>query len=224
MAPFLALLGLVALVFAGALQWQRRRARTLSALAAELGFAYAARHPGLEAMLPGVARFGELSRRHGAWNAMRGVWQGTELLVFDHGLLQSSGPGAERTRSTALFQAGDADLPDFEMRPESLGTRIGSALTGGDIDLPDAPWLDARISLRGRPRDAVRDFFSGARARALRRQPLKLAARSGDGWLAVYRSGPLVRAEEIKAFLDEAVALAQILISPTAGDPPPPPS
>ncbi len=203
---------------------QHRRSRALRALARELGFAYSYRHHELDRMLPGAARFGQLAARHQAWNAMRGVWRGTELVVFDHAMSESRGTEAERHRTTALFLTGKPAPPDFEMGPENLGSRIGKALVGGDVDLPDAPWLDARIHLRGGSREAVRAWFSGPRARALKPLPLRLGARSGDGWLAVFHPWRQLPAEGMTAFLDEAVELARALLSsPAPGTPPPPP-
>ncbi len=227
---FISMLTLLAAGIAVVVVLSRKRQNGLAAAAKRLGFAYVGRHAELESMLPDIARFGELAGKHGAWNAMRGVWKSTELVVFDHSMDEGKTLRVGGTATTALFLARGAELPDFEMIPQSLGTRIGAQLTGGDVDLPDAPWLDARISLRGRPREAVRAYLSGDRARALRRLPLRLSVRSGGGWLAIARQNELVPLDQLEGFLDEATALAAVLLTPMASErrgataePPPPP-
>ncbi len=203
----LSLAALAAVTLASAVLSQRKRSNGLARRAAELGFAYAERHDELEAMLPEVARFGELSAVHRARHALRGVWHGTEMVVFDHGT--GGGPAdLAEARTTALFLARDSALPDFDLQPAGLG---GPA--EGDIPLPDSPWLDARVDLLGPDPAAVQAHFAGGRARALRRLPLHLGARSGGGWLAVWKPGPRVAAEHLEEFLGEATALAAVLLA-----------
>ncbi len=205
-----AVLVLMAVVAGVGVVLERRRREALRQAARELGFAFKA-----ECEILSQERMEEIellqSDRNGERsNLIRGT-AGNEVLIFDYRYVTGSGRSrATHEQTVAAFHLPGGSLPAFQLRPENMLHRIGSAFGYQDIDFDSHPDFSQRFLVRGADENAVRSLFSPwvlAFFEGLEKKQWCWVEGGGE-WLIVYRHEELVEPSELRALLDEASALA----------------
>jgi hypothetical protein len=189
------------------LPWKRRK--DLHQLASSMGLPFSERGPevsdiGLDLFYHGSSKT----------SANRIQMRSSEFTIdfFDYSYVSGSG----RSRSThsftvAVIDCPKAQLPEFELKPETFLYKLGELIGFRDIDLPAFPLFSEKYRLTSPDEAAVRMYFTPRRASWFERNPgLRLQAarnhvvflkRQGrlpvDAWPAFM--------EEVKAFASEAL-------------------
>jgi hypothetical protein len=150
------------------------------------------------------------------WGLERASGTGKTILAG----AQIGSVGDEMTHHlVACWSLAGSPLPDFDLRPETLGGRVASALGGQDIDFDTNPTFSARYRLRAGDEQAVRRVF--------RPEVLNFFVRDGedeiwtegwhaearDGWLIVHRPHPMaeVAAQLLPEYLGRTQELFDLL-------------
>ena len=143
-------------------------------------------------------------------NVLRGAAGSKQVLIFDFSY--SSGAGddeSSRSQTVAVFYA--ARPPDFELAPRNFLHRLASVLGYKTIKFEDDPDFDRGFAVRGVDEPAIRAFFTEGRKARLK-ETSGWNAESAGGSLVVYRYDKLAGHDNMETFLEEASALARILI------------
>lgn len=183
---------------------QKRRRDQLRRVADEMGFTFDPKAEELGSAgcegLPLLQRAAALS------NVLRGYWNGVETIVLDCKV----GHGKNASRQTvAAFQLSGRAFPAFELKPETLLQKLGSALGYQDIDFEAYPEFSQNYVLRGTEENAVRRVFSAAVLHFFERERGWWVEGTGD-WLAVYRERRRVGPGKIRSFLEEAGNVSRV--------------
>lgn len=210
--PFLAV---VVLMGASGVVAAQSRTKMLQRLCGELGLQFTADGPTLDpGQLGGLTSFQGIDNPR-AENVMSGRLAGAEALVFDHSYrTRQINPGSSISVSEtmALFRFPGGAFPRFELSREGF-------LKDGyqDIDFASHALFSKRFQLRGDDESAVRKLFDGRVLEFFesRSDDFKETIEGGGEYLVVYRSGRIVSAGKLKAFIEEAIAVASALGSAT---------
>ncbi len=201
--------GAVALVFHAA---ARRRTEALQHLAQELGLDFDPEAAGMPAPEFTHLHLFQQGRRRRARNLFYCRQRGQDAYVFDYYYTVHRGNHSTTYRQTvAALPVREKTLPDFELRPEHIFHKIGSAFGYQDIDFEEDPAFSDRLLLRGPDPDAVRHLFKP--------QCREMLSRSGDicvegsgGWLIVYRGHKRIEPRELTEFLELARAVRETFV------------
>jgi len=190
---------------------ERRRREAMQRVAAEIGMDFLADDQSV--LNKDITRF-HLFRRGRARrvrNVMMGLVADLQAYLFDYKYTVGGGRNARTFRHTvAAFHVPQRALPGFELRPESLFHKIGSALGFQDIDFPSHPAFSARYLLRGEDEAAIRDLFNDDVLRFFEQCP-SLCVEARADWIVVHRPGRRVAPDDIAGFLEEAFTVCTTL-------------
>jgi hypothetical protein len=212
--PFVLVPVLIAVIAGIAyLAWQmeKKRREALRQVAENLGFSFSPEAAELSSAEFARRHLFTLGRDRRATNLLRGQLDHEEALVFDYRF--TTGAGKSRTvhrRTVAAVSLGKrAGLPGFELRPEGILDKIGSALGYQDIDFPEHPGFSKHFLLRGQDESAVREVFDDTVIEAV--ENLKgICIEGGGAWLVIYRAGRRVKPQRIGDFMEEVRSLRSV--------------
>lgn len=192
--------------------WQeRKRRQALADLAPSLGMDFT---PGDDVSV--AARLGRLplfekGRARSASNVMRGSSHGRTVAVFDYHFKTGSGKHTHHHRQTvAHLRVEGIDLPQFWMRPQGFMDKLASLVGMRDIDFADDEAFSRRWLLKAHDDAAVRRLFT-PRVRAGFDPDRPIATEGAGGDLVVYRRGKRAKPEEVRALLEDAFRVAELL-------------
>lgn len=158
-------------------------------------------------------RLFQLGHRRVAGNLMQGAVGNVELWLFDYCYITGSGQHTNTLCQTVVaFPMDNTSLPDFELRPENVFQKIGSAMGYQDIDLDQYPEFSSRYLLRGRDEEAIRRLFDSGPALFLESCP-KICIEGGGNWLVLYHAHKRVRARKLSQFLNEALQVRAAFVN-----------
>lgn len=212
--PF-AVVGVSVLAALAVFLWLRRREaerrEAFAGLAASLGFSWAEEDDSLLSSDLAGLHLMRQGRRRRVRNVLRRSRAGAETVCFDYQYTTSSGKNSQTHRQSvvALHLPGRA-FPSFELRPEHLLHKLGSAFGYRDIDFDSSPEFSRRYLLRGEDETAIRALFGPSVLHALEQQPGWAVEATGD-WLIVYRPRKRARADDLPTFLEEGRAITRVL-------------
>jgi hypothetical protein len=212
----------IGLVFGWALWSAAKRRKAFEAVAAGMGWTYAAQEPGLTAPFQAFELF-RSGREHVPANVLRGAFGGHPMTVFDYAYSVGSGKNRSTVQQTVVHIEDPAlDLPTFAVRPENVAHKLFSALGYQDIDLAHRPAFSKACVLRGPDEAAIRarftdpviDLFEANRG---------LCVQGGGPHLIVLRERRLVKPEALPELLTAAADVHRAFHT-TAVIPPPLPA
>lgn len=200
-------LGVVALVVALIVRerrLERARGEALVQAAAELGMTFEPDVPVDALVSLGDSPLYSRGRARRAKNVMGGRRGDDTVRLLDYQYTVGSGKHQHTWRqSVAVFPGVAHSLPDFELTPETAFHKIGQAFGARDIDFEANPEFSAKYVLRGGDETAIRAAFrDDILAFFATHQGWTLEVSSGT--VVAYRAGKRARAEELRAFLEEA--------------------
>jgi len=208
-------LGGVVLVIAAVVAlnaWQeRKRRQALADLAPSLGMDFT---PGDDVSV--AARLGRLplfdrGRARSAGNVMRGTSHGRTVAVFDYHYKTGSGKHTHHHRQTvAHLRVEGIDLPPFWMRPQGFMDKLASLVGMRDIDFENDEAFSRRWHLKAHDDAAVRRLFT-PRVRSGFDPDRPIAIEGAGGDLVVYRRGRRAKPDEVRALLEDAFRVAELL-------------
>jgi hypothetical protein len=186
---------------------ERKRSEALQQVALEMGYTFSEKDERGTLLIRPIS-FELFSRGHAKYyhNIMRGRSAQGEVLVFDYRYTTGSGKSSHTHRQTvACFELEGGSLPKFNLRPENLFDKLGSALGYKDINFENRPDFSTRYKLTGENEDEIRrlftdqamSFYEGLESR-------NVCTEAGGSQLIYYRQGTRAKPEEVRAFLEEA--------------------
>ncbi|MCK4820866.1 hypothetical protein KA005_34185, partial [bacterium] len=128
------------------------------------------------------------------------------ITIFDYKYTVGSGKSSHTYKQTVVyFQSDDLALPDFALRPERIFHKIGSVFGYQDIDFETSPEFSRHYLLRGVNETAIRNLFGmDVLAYFEREKSKKMCVEGNDKHLIYYKSGKLIKPEDIRIELEEA--------------------
>jgi hypothetical protein len=207
--PFLIFAGIAGLLLAGGAwnHWQtQQRRKALSELADALGLSFQGEdNTSLWDEFAGLPLFTQ-GRSKTVSNRIQADTDEVSLSLFDYRYTTGSGKSSQTHRQTvACFQSPQLNLPQFEIRPQSLLHGIGKVFGVQDIDFASHPRFSKSFLLRGAHEQAIRRLFTGPLLSFLETQP-QITIEGRGHQLLVYRAGKRVNPEQIRDFMGEAFA------------------
>ena len=212
--PFLAVGGVLALVGVIAyVAWRldKKRTEALTKLATTFGLQFSVDAPAGFLGAYGDMHLFTLGRSGTAKNVMRGEIDGVAVHLFDYSYVTGHGKSRRTHRQTVVgLSLPTLALPAFELRPENIFHKIGSALGFQDIDFAQAPVFSKRFLLRGAEENAIRATFKPAVLSHFERH--EGVSAEGRGKLMVYyRAARILRPEDVRSFVNESREVAKLL-------------
>ena len=128
-------------------------------------------------------------------------------MLFDFQYSASTGTSSTTIRQTVFARKGQERIPAFELRPESVGHKIASALGFHDIDFERRPEFSGRFLLRGDDESAIRRLFDDAKLRFFEKGPKRSVECDGE-WIVTYRDGHDRAADELRSFVEDGEKIA----------------
>lgn len=134
------------------------------------------------------------------------------VTIFDYKYTVGSGKNSHTYKQTVIyFQSDNLALPDFALRPESIFHKFGSVFGYQDIDFETSPEFSRHYLLRGVNETAIRNLFSIYVLGYFEREKAKkLCVEGKDKHLICYRSGKLIKSEDIRTELEEAKSILEL--------------
>lgn len=182
---------------------QHQRSSDLKYQADSLGYTFS--ENGDPSWLARINNFYLFSQGHSKkfCNVMTGTYNHAPVTIMDYRYTTGSGKNSStKTQTVLLFDSSKATFPDFELRPENLLDKIGSAFGSKDIDFESYPKFSKQYLLKGSDElsiraaftDSVIFFFEGN---------LGLCLASNHGQFLFYRAGKLVKPSDVSSFLQQ---------------------
>lgn len=200
----MALLWIILIVFVAAavafalFRVERRRKEALRGLAPQLGLSYS--EESTRELARDIRDFPSLPRQGARLrNLMKGPSGRSEVAVFDWTFRRGK---ATVTQTVALFRSPKLRLPDFSLRPESLGHKIGGLLGYQDIDFEHFPQFSSNYLLRGPEEGRIRSLFTPGLLSYFEQHPGLAVDGSGDR-LVFLRPNKRLRPEQWQQHLEE---------------------
>jgi hypothetical protein len=144
-------------------------------------------------------------------NVMRGRLDGQEIAVFDYQFTTGSGKNAHTTHETVvMLPAANGSLPDLQLAPENFITRIGESFGYQDIDFDSNPEFSRKYVVKGPDAAAIRArLYPNATSYFGEHEGWTVEVLSGS--VGIYRANRRPKAEEMRAFIEEALGAARTL-------------
>lgn len=197
---FIAVFGGAAVV--AALNAKKRR-ESMERLSAEHGWQFVRNGSEYAAAL-GYFPLMNKGRLRRAYNVLHGGEGDEEFWLFDYRYTVGSGKHSRTHRQTVVaFPHLSADFPAFELRPEHVFHKLGSAFGYQDIDVPGHPAFSSRFLLRGKDASAIRELFDADLVRTLEAERPRCIEGAGSA-LLIYRHRETVNSDKLLAALDHA--------------------
>ncbi len=208
------ILSLITVIALVALYLERKRTAALKAIAQQAGLSFAT-----EEADGFVSAFGDLhlfmlGRGRAARNVMRGEMNGVSVTLFDYRYVTGSGKSRSETQQTVVaLSCPNLALPGFELRPENIFHKLGSALGFQDIDFPENPAFSSAFLLRGAEEQAVRKVFKPGVLSFLETRP-GMCVEGRGRLLVYYRAGHRTKPEELQTLMNDGRTLAMTFCGP----------
>ena len=186
----------------------RRHAHALKSLADELRWEFAP--DGNEKLHQGLSRFHLSSRGASSvlTNLMYGRCDGTDVALFEYEWIQ----GKQRVRQTVVWmQRRGTRMTEFALRPENVWRQLGGWPAHGDINFESHPEFSRSYLLRGDDESAIRELFASD-VLVFYERHLGVVTEGSGNKLLYYRDGVIVKPENIRSFLDEALAVRALFL------------
>ena len=193
---------------------QLKRQKELQVMADSLGFSYN------DEQTEKVTELLESSSMLGNemfFNVLGGTFNGTYFAIGDFNITVGSGSKKRKQYQTyVVIHSGKLASPNFCLQPECALFRMAEGLlnrlTGSvDIDLPTHPEFSDNYFLKGSDEDAVRNFFT-PRVLEYFQTNHGLSVEVFNGTLVFFRLGELVKPDDIKTLIDNAMEVHQVLL------------
>ena len=193
---------------------QLKRQKELQVMADSLGFSYN------DEQTEKVRELLESSSMLGNemfFNVLGGTFNGTYFAIGDFNITVGSDSRKRKQYQTyVVIHSGKLTSPNFCLQPESALFRMAEGLlnrlTGSvDIDFPTHPDFSDNYFLKGSEEDAVRNFFT-PRVLEYFQANHGLSVEVFNGTLVFFRLGELVKPDDIKALIDNAMEVHQVLL------------
>ena len=193
---------------------QLKRQKELQVMADSLGFSYN------DEQTEKVRELLESSSMLGNemfFNVLGGTFNGTYFAIGDFNITVGSDSRKRKQYQTyVVIHSGKLTSPNFCLQPESALFRMAEGLlnrlTGSvDIDFPTHPDFSDNYFLKGSNEDAVREIFT-PRVLEYFQAHHGLSVEVFNGTLVFFRLGELVKPEDIKALIDNAMEVHQVLL------------
>ena len=193
---------------------QLKRQKELQVMADSLGFSYN------DEQTEKVRELLESSSMLGNemfFNVLGGTFNGTYFAIGDFNITVGSDSRKRKQYQTyVVIHSGKLTSPNFCLQPESALFRMAEGLlnrlTGSvDIDFPTHPDFSDNYFLKGSNEDAVREFFT-PRVLEYFQAHHGLSVEVFNGTLVFFRLGELVKPDDIKALIDNAMEVHQVLL------------
>lgn len=193
---------------------QLKRQKELQVMADSLGFSYN------DEQTEKVRELLESSSMLGNemfFNVLGGTFNGTYFAIGDFNITVGSDSRKRKQYQTyVVIHSGKLTSPNFCLQPESALFRMAEGLlnrlTGSvDIDFPTHPDFSDNYFLKSSDEDAVRNFFT-PRVLEYFQVHYGLSVEVFNGTLVFFRLGELVKPDDIKALIDNAMEVHQVLL------------
>ena len=193
---------------------QLKRQKELQVMADSLGFSYN------DEQTEKVRELLESSSMLGNemfFNVLGGTFNGTYFAIGDFNITVGSDSRKRKQYQTyVVIHSGKLTSPNFCLQPESALFRMAEGLlnrlTGSfDIDFPTHPDFSDNYFLKSSDEDAVRNFFT-PRVLEYFQANHGLSVEVFNGTLVFFRLGELVKPADIKALIDNAMEVHQVLL------------
>ena len=193
---------------------QLKRQKELQVMADSLGFSYN------DEQTEKVRELLESSSMLGNemfFNVLGGTFNGTYFAIGDFNITVGSDSRKRKQYQTyVVIHSGKLTSPNFCLQPECALFRMAEGLlnrlTGSvDIDFPTHPDFSDNYFLKGSNEDAVREFFT-PRVLEYFQAHHGLSVEVFNGTLVFFRLGELVKPDDIKALIDNAMEVHQVLL------------
>ena len=193
---------------------QLKRQKELQVMADSLGFSYN------DEQTEKVTELLESSSMLGNemfFNVLGGTFNGTYFAIGDFNITVGSDSRKRKQYQTyAVIHSGKLTSPNFCLQPECALFRMAEGLltrlTGSvDIDFPTHPDFSDNYFLKGSDEDAVRKFFT-PRVLEYFQANHGLSVEVFNGTLVFFRLGELVKPDDIKTLIDNAMEVHQVLL------------
>lgn len=205
--PFIFMLVIAVAVIAGIVLQQRalqKRAEDVKQFAQTIGLTHYEK--GDPSLLHELRSFKLFSKGRGQTitNMIRGDAEGVDLAMFDYQYTTGGGKNKQTHRQTVVFiRAEDLAAPEFALGPENLFHRIGSFLGMQDIDFAEYPQFSKMFLLRGPNEEAIRKFFTPARAAFFEQIP-SLSVEAYKNQIVVFQEAHRPPPEKLQAMMNVA--------------------
>ena len=193
---------------------QLKRQKELQVMADSLGFSYN------DEQTEKVTELLESSSMLGNemfFNVLGGTFNGTYFAIGDFNITVGSDSRKRKQYQTyVVIHSGKLTSPNFCLQPECALFRMAEGLlnrlTGSvDIDFPTHPEFSDNYFLKGSDEDAVRKFFT-PRVLEYFQANHGLSVEVFNGTLVFFRLGELVKPDDIKTLIDNAMEVHQVLL------------
>jgi hypothetical protein len=179
-----------------------RRRQGLERVAREMGFSF---HP--KATTLGSApylRLPLLKQSTDLSNALVGSVATGEAVLLD---CQIGTGKSSHTVTVACLRLAGKQLPAFQMRPESIFHKIGSAFGYQDIDFSENETFSKSYLLRGEDEAAVRGLFHPGRLAFFEQHKDWVVEGAGE-WLAIHKQWTAIGPSKMRGFVEEVTQVA----------------
>lgn len=144
-------------------------------------------------------------------NMIQGKIDDAVMGMFDYHywITDSRGENSSTTdyeQSVIYFRSRMLNLPHFDMRPEGLSHKIGSAFGYQDIDFQAHPHFSKKYLLRGDDESRIRDLFNDEVLTLLETQNRISVEAYGDQFI-LYRAKKRIRPDAVQLFMQEGTRL-----------------
>ena len=193
---------------------QLKRQKELQVMADSLGFSYN------DEQTEKVTELLESSSMLGNemfFNVLGGTFNGTYFAIGDFNItVGSDSRNRKQYQTYVVIHSGKLTSPNFCLQPECALFRMAEGLlnrlTGSvDIDFPTHPEFSDNYFLKGSDEDAVRNFFT-PRVLEYFQANHGLSVEVFNGTLVFFRLGELVKPDDIKTLIDNAMEVHQVLL------------
>ena len=192
-------------------RFERKRAEAFEQAARSLGFLPATgptSSPEPDPLFPLMDR-GHSRKVTNAWS---GILDGAPVRLFDYRFTTGGGKSQHVHRYTvAVFPEAGPTLPEFDLAPESVLSRIGQIFGYQDIDFPEDEGFSRQYLLRGRDEGAIRSALHPIRGLLVDRPGWCIQVRRGS--VAVFRREGTWKPEEIPETLAAARRIVGALVA-----------
>ena len=199
---------LTALFSAIAVYFDRKRTAKMQAAVSALGGTFRAKSTAEEKQLLAATKWSVGGR------SVRNIIElpesdGVRMTLFDF-WLPAGKAGSEQT--AIRVQSRGLNLPAFDLRPETAGMKIASALGKQDIDISDAPAFSRMFRLTGDDEGAVRRLFTRELVQYCETVSTLRNSGSGDS-LLFFREHQRAKPDQLAPFVAECRQIASRFIS-----------
>ena len=153
------------------------------------------------------------SRRRKAYNVLSGGSEAKERWIFDFRYDDGSRRINNTNRQTVVvFPYLNINLPAFEVRPEHVLHKLGTALGYQDIDFNEHPHFSSKYLLRGQEELRARELFDSQLVHAFDCVP-PLCVEAAGSCILIYRDRRVVAVDRLKDFANTAERLCDAFVA-----------